>query len=114
MIDVAPERFAELVGEALDGIPAELGQLMENVVVTIDDDSPPGGLYGRYEGVPLTNRAAYGGLVMPDKITIFRQTICASAHSLQGVVAQVRKTVLHEVAHHFGIDDDRLTELGWA
>jgi predicted Zn-dependent protease with MMP-like domain len=86
---------------------------MENVAVVVDDDSPPGRLFGRYEGVPLTRRANYGGLALPDKITIFRQTICALANTEQAVVAQVRKTVLHEVAHHFGIDDRRLTELGW-
>ena len=114
MIDVPPERFAELVADALDSIPADLGSLMDNVNVFVDDDSPPGGLLGLYRGVPLTARDNYGGLAMPDTITIYRQSICASASSEEDVVDQVRVTVIHEVAHHFGIDDDRLEELGWA
>ena len=111
---VGPERFAELVGDALDALPAELGRLMENVAVVVDDQSPPGGLFGLYEGVPLTERADYGGLVMPDRITVFRRAICAACRTEAEVVDQVRVTVVHEVAHHFGIDDPRLSELGWA
>ncbi|MDQ1374992.1 MAG: hypothetical protein QOJ09_2330 [Actinomycetota bacterium] len=114
MVDVAPERFADLVTEALDGIPPELGRLMDNVAVFIDDDSPPRGLFGRYEGIPLTRREAYGGLAMPDRITIFRRQICAACRDEAEVRRQVLVTVVHEVAHHFGIDDARLTELGWA
>lgn len=116
MIDVAPERFAELVAEALDSIPDELGRLMDNVNVFVDDDSPPGRLFGLYQGVPLTRREAYGagGLVMPDRITVFRRTICATCRTEEQVRDQVRVTVIHEVAHHFGIDDARLDELGWS
>ncbi|HEX7168360.1 MAG TPA: metallopeptidase family protein [Acidimicrobiales bacterium] len=115
MIDVEPERFAELVAEALDGIPEELGKMMDNVGVFVDDRSPPGRLFGLYEGVPLTARDTYGvGMVMPDRITIFRRAICASCRTEDEVRDQVRVTVVHEVAHHFGIDDDRLDELGWA
>ena len=113
MVEVGPERFAELVADALDGIPDELGRLMDNVNVFVDDHSPPGRLFGYYEGVPLTRREAYGGMVMPDKITIYRQTICAACRTEAEVVHQVQVTVVHEVAHHFGIDDERLTELGW-
>ena len=112
MIDVDPERFRELVAEALDGIPPELGELMENVNVFVDDHTM-GDLYGLYEGIPLTAREQYGGLAMPDKITIFRRTICASCRSEDELREQVRITVIHEVAHHFGIDDHRLSELGW-
>jgi predicted Zn-dependent protease with MMP-like domain len=115
VVDVNPERFGELVADALDAIPEELGRYIDNVAVFVDDQSPPGGLYGLYEGVPLTRREAYGsgGMVMPDRITIFRRTICRDASSEADVVAQVTKTVVHEVAHHFGIDDARLTELGY-
>jgi predicted Zn-dependent protease with MMP-like domain len=113
VVAVEPERFAELVADALDGIPEDLGRMMDNVNVFVDDASPPGRLYGYYEGIPLTHREAYGGMVMPDRITIFRQTICASCRSEDEVVHQVRVTVVHEIAHHFGIDDARLTELGW-
>lgn len=113
MVDVPPERFAVLVADALDGIPEELGKLMDNVNVFVDDTSPPGRLLGYYEGIPLTRRDDYGGLALPDRITIFRQAICASCRDEDEVTEQVRVTVIHEVAHHFGIDDDRLTELGW-
>ena len=113
MVELSPEQFAELVAEALDGIPAELSGLMDNVVVMVDDDSPPGRLLGLYHGIPLTQRGEYGGMAMPDRITIFRQTICASCDTDAEVVDQVRTTVLHEVAHHFGISDERLDELGW-
>ncbi|MDP9388709.1 MAG: metallopeptidase family protein [Actinomycetota bacterium] len=114
MIDVAPERFAELVAEALDGLPPDLGRLMDNVAVVVDDVSPPGSLLGLYEGIPLTERYEYGGLALPDRITIFRRAICAAADGEDEVVEQVRITVVHEVAHHFGIDDDRLDALGWS
>ena len=114
MVDVPPDRFAELVAEALDSIPPDLGALMDNVNVFVDDDSPPSGLLGLYRGVPLTSRENYGGMAMPDTITIYRRSICAACATEQAVVDQVRVTVIHEVAHHFGIDDDRLDELGWA
>ena len=113
MVDVSPERFAELVADALDGIPDELGRYMDNVNVFVNDHSPPGRLFGYYEGIPLTNREQYGGMAMPDKITIYRQTICAACRTEEEVVEQVKVTVVHEVAHHFGISDGRLTELGW-
>lgn len=115
MIELSTERFEELVTEALDSIPEELGARMENVGVFVDDQSPPGNLYGLYVGVPLTRRDNYGiGMVMPDRITIYKQTICAACRTEDQVRSQVRVTVIHEVAHHFGIDDDRLEELGWA
>ncbi len=113
MVDVTTERFEELVGDALDSIPAELGRYMDNVAVFVNDRAPAGGLYGLYEGIPLTRREAYGGLVMPDRITIFLRTICRDSATEADVVEQVRKTVVHEIAHHFGIDDDRLRQLGY-
>ena len=116
VIEVDPDRFDQLVGDALDGIPDELAGLMDNVAVVVEDGVPHGGLLGRYEGVPLTERDAWygaGGLTMPDRITIFRRPICAICSTEDEVVEQVKVTVVHEVAHHFGIDDHRLTELGW-
>ncbi|HET7488929.1 MAG TPA: metallopeptidase family protein [Acidimicrobiales bacterium] len=113
MIDVPPERFADLVGGALDGLPEELGRLMENVAVVVDDVSPPKGLLGLYQGIPLTDRWDYAG-VLPDRITIYRRAICSVCDDEDEVVDQVRVTVVHEVAHHFGISDERLDELGWA
>ena len=113
VIDVSAERFEQLVADALDGIPDELGRLMDNVVVQVRDRSPAGVL-GLYQGIPLTERAQYGGMAMPDRITIFRLPILELAGDEDEVVHQVRVTVVHEVAHHFGISDDRLGELGWA
>ena len=110
---MVPE-FEELVRDALDGIPADLGAAMENVAVVVDDDSPPGRLLGLYQGVPLTGRGSSYSASMPDRITIYMATICRACRTRQEVVDLVRKTVIHEVGHHFGIDDDRLKELGWA
>ena len=114
MVDVDPERFEALVAAALDEIPAALGRHMDNVVVQIRDQARDRGLLGLYAGIPLTEREAYGGLAMPDRITIYRLAICARCRDEAEVVEQVRITVVHEVAHHFGIDDERLEELGWA
>jgi predicted Zn-dependent protease with MMP-like domain len=110
--EVGAERFEQLVGEALDGLPSELGRRMRNVAVVVEDQARPG-LLGLYEGVPLTKRGrSYSGY-LPDRITIYRLPICAICTTEEEVVEQVRITVVHEVAHHFGINDARLTELGW-
>jgi predicted Zn-dependent protease with MMP-like domain len=117
VIDVPPDRFDELVGEALDGIPEELARLVDNVAVVVEDGADDGPLFGRYEGVPLTERNHWygrGGMTMPDQVTIFRLPICAACDSEDQVVEEVRITVVHEIAHHFGIDDERLEALGWA
>lgn len=116
--------FEELVVEALDGLPPSLLELMDNVEVTIAPFPTRsqlrsvgirrGTLLGLYEGVPLTQRSSSGYfLVVPDKITIFQGPIEEMCSSREEIVEQVRRTVIHEVAHHFGIDDDRLRELGW-
>jgi len=113
VVEVPPERFEQLVGDALDSLPTELGELMENVAVMVADGTNPN-LLGLYQGVPLTARTdAYGLMAMPDRITIFRRAICAHCRDEADVVRQVRVTVVHEVGHHFGIDDARLHELGW-
>ena len=114
-VDMSRERFEELVGEALDEVPTELMSVMDNVVILVEDAPPDGGdeLLGLYEGHALTSRGwDYAG-VLPDRITIYRREICANCRTEEEVADQVRRTVVHEVAHHFGIDDDRLTELGW-
>jgi len=113
MVDVDPERFEELVAEALDGIPGELGRMMDNVAVFVRDSSGDPHLLGLYEGIPLTHREEYGGFAMPDRITIYRLPILSRCRTEAEVVQQVRITVVHEVGHHFGISDDRLEELGW-
>ncbi|MGH9244354.1 MAG: metallopeptidase family protein [Acidimicrobiales bacterium] len=115
MVHVSPERFEELVADALDSLPPELAVRMDNVALFIEDRARQRGLLGRYEGIPLTRRdRSYAGMVMPDRITIFREAILDVCASEDEVVEQVRITVVHEVAHHFGIGDRRLHELGWA
>jgi predicted Zn-dependent protease with MMP-like domain len=113
MVEVDPEWFEAMVSEALDGIPVELGQLMSNVAVTVQHDFGPAGLLGLYQGVPLTRRSRFYAGALPDRITIYRHAICAICSSETEVVEQVRRTVIHEVGHHFGIGDARLRELGW-
>jgi predicted Zn-dependent protease with MMP-like domain len=113
VIEVDPERFEEMVASALDGLPEEFGRLMSNVAVTVEHGAGPPGLLGLYQGIPLTSRTtAYAG-VLPDRITIYQQAICAICRTEQEVAVEVRRTVIHEIAHHFGIDDARLDELGW-
>lgn len=116
MIDVSEERFDELVAEALDSIPDDLARQMDNVAVFVEETSGSNNLLGLYQGIPLTARTpgGYGGMIMPDRITIYRRPILLRCRSEAEVVHQVRVTVIHEVGHHFGIDDDRLHELGWA
>jgi predicted Zn-dependent protease with MMP-like domain len=115
VIDVPAGRFEELVADALDEIPEALADLVDNVVVVVEEGRDDGELLGRYDGVPLTERGNwYGeGIAMPDRVTIFRRPICALATDEEEVVHQVTITVVHELAHHFGISDDRLEELGW-
>jgi predicted Zn-dependent protease with MMP-like domain len=113
MIEVDPDRFEEMVAEALDGLPEELGRLMRNVAVTVEHGPGPRGLLGLYQGVPLTARTTQYAGVLPDRITIFRLAICRICNTEDEVRDQVRRTVIHEIAHHFGIDDPRLRELGW-
>jgi predicted Zn-dependent protease with MMP-like domain len=113
VVQVALERFEEMVEQALDGLPPELGRLMRNVAVTIEPDGGPPGLLGLYEGVPLTARTSDYSAVLPDRITIFRPAICAICATEADVIIEVRRTVVHEIGHHFGIDDHRLHELGW-
>lgn len=113
MIDIPRERFEELVADALDGIPEELGSYMDNVAVFVVDRPPEPNLLGLYQGVPLTARGTSYSGTMPDRISIYRRTICAICNTEEQVVEQVRRTVIHEVAHHFGISDPRLRELGW-
>ena len=109
------DRFEELVGDALDGIPDEIAMLITNVVVLVEDDAPPEDptLLGLYDGVALPDRIAnHTGL--PDRIFIYRKPLLDMCEDLDDLTEEVRITVVHEVAHHFGIDDDRLHDLGYA
>lgn len=113
MVEIERSRFEEMVGEALDGLPPELGRMMRNVAVTVEHDYDDPRLLGLYQGVPLTSRTSNYAGVLPDRITIYRRAICAISDNDAEVIDQVRRTVVHEVGHHFGIEDDRLHELGW-
>lgn len=113
MIYVDPERFEDLVASALDSLPEQLGAMMRNVAVTVEHNPGPRGLLGLYQGIPLTSRTSNYAGVLPDRITIYRHAICAICWTEAEVAEQVRKTVVHEVGHHFGISDERLEELGW-
>jgi predicted Zn-dependent protease with MMP-like domain len=113
MVDISVEKFEEMVALALDGIPSDLGAAMENVAVMVDSDTPAGRLLGLYEGIPLTSRGSHYSATTPDRITIYMAAICRSCQTEPEVVEAVRRVVIHEIGHHFGIDDKRLEELGW-
>ncbi len=106
------ERFESFVQEAIDSIPDEFAGRVENVAFLVEADSEHGNLLGLYEGTPATKRWRYQG-AMPDRITIFKDPICAMCRTEDEVREQVRATVVHEVGHYFGLGDDRLRELGW-
>lgn len=109
------EKFYSLADRAFECLPQELSSRIDNLEITIDDESEEVGLLGLYEGVPLTDRGMdYFGM-LPDRITLFTRAIEEAAEEDGLTIYEViRTTLLHEIAHHFGIDDDRLDELGWA
>jgi predicted Zn-dependent protease with MMP-like domain len=110
---VSPERFEELVAEALDGLPQWVRDRLDNVDVLVEARPPPDmpGLLGLYEGVPLTSRGrGYWGH-LPDRITLFRSTLARGLRSQEQLRERIQHTVVHEVAHFFGISDDRLREI---
>ncbi|MGS2807871.1 metallopeptidase family protein [Nocardia sp. MW-W600-9] len=111
---MSPERFEELVGDALDLIPPELAGAIDNVVVLVEarNDEEPS-LLGLYHGIALTERDSYYAGSLPDTVTIYREAILDICTTADEVVEEVAITVIHEIAHYFGIDDDRLHELGW-
>jgi predicted Zn-dependent protease with MMP-like domain len=110
---IGEEQFEELVGDALDSLPDGIVSLLDNVVILIEDEHPDEELLGLYEGIPHIDRDDYGGLALPDRITLYRKTLCDYAEDADALNDDVLVTIVHELAHHFGIDDDRLHELGW-
>ena len=122
MTEEAPrDWFEQLVVEALDSLPEDVAEMISNVDVVVEEEPnpadlanlPPGHtLLGLYHGVPLTRRGVYDR-AMPDKISIYKGPIARLARTPDRIRAQVRRTVLHEIGHHFGIDEQRLHELGW-
>jgi predicted Zn-dependent protease with MMP-like domain len=115
-MEVSDEEFERLVAEALDGIPAELSALMDNVVVLLEPEPPANDpdLLGLYDGIPLTERDSSYTFLPPDRIFVYRGPLLRMCESAEELVEEVRITVVHEIAHHFGIDDGELHDLGYA
>ena len=124
MIDVPPEEFEQLVASALDSLPEPFASRLDNVQVTVADEpsaeelerarvGPGSTLFGLYQGIPQTQRNSSYSWVLPDKITIYRGPLLRASLTPDDVRKQVRTVVIHEIAHHFGISDERLDELGW-
>ena len=116
-VEMDRDAFERLVDEAIDTIPEEIAALADNVVVLVEDEPPEGeprDLLGLYDGVALTERGTEYGGVLPDRIFVFRLPLLAMCEDLDELVDEVRITAVHEVAHHFGIDDAALHELGYA
>ena len=121
---VSRKRFGTLVAEALDGLPAAIQEAMSNIDVVIEEWPserqygelglpPEEWLFGLYEGTPLIDRGITADPLMPDKITIFKGLLEEACESDEQFTEEIRRTVVHEIAHHFGIDEDRLAELGY-
>ncbi|MEU5307669.1 metallopeptidase family protein [Streptomyces sp. NPDC021562] len=115
MLEMTREAFEELVSEALDRIPPELTRVMDNVAVFVEDEPPADDpeLLGLYEGTPLTDRGEWYAGVLPDRVSIYMGSTLRFCETPEDVVHEVAVTVIHEIAHHFGINDERLHELGW-
>lgn len=112
MFEVSTQQFEEFVSDALDSIPPEFASRIDNVAFLVEDDAADGNLYGLYQGVPLTRRHNMSGS-MPDRITIFQNAICRSCYTEEQVRELVRETVVHELGHYFGMDDEKLRGLGY-
>ncbi|MDX1619597.1 MAG: metallopeptidase family protein [Nitriliruptorales bacterium] len=108
------DRFDRLVDDAMSQVPAALLAQVDNVAIVVEDVPPPGEgvLLGLYEGVPRTDRG-FDAPLLPDRITLFRRPLELRARSKEELKTVIAETIIHEIAHHFGIDDDRLDDLGW-
>lgn len=116
MVRIPDDDFERMVGDVFDSLPEDMVGPLENVAILIEDQ-PPGArprLFGLYSGRPLTGRSVYGFGELPDRITLFRNNLEASAASEDDLRARVRLTLVHEIGHYFGLSDQRLGELGWA
>jgi len=110
---VSPQEFEGLVADALDTLPEQLARHFDNVVVVVEDENAEDPeILGLYDGVALTERTHYTG-ALPDRISLYRIPLCLMAEDLDHLVEEIAITVVHEFAHHMGIDDDRLHQLGW-
>ncbi len=125
-MQVSDQEFEQIAADAMDALPSRLFELLENIAVIVQDEPTPeqcatgGDLLGLYEGRgysgpgPLLPGYMAGPVAMPDRILLFRNALCAVSNDEEELFRNVYETLVHEFAHHFGIDDDRLDELGWA
>jgi predicted Zn-dependent protease with MMP-like domain len=115
MVEMDADAFEQLVGDELDELPEEMVDGLDNVVIVVEDRPEDGtlDLLGLYDGVALTERGQYGFGEMPDRITIYREPLLAMVETLDELRDQVHVTLVHEIAHYYGIDDEKLHELGW-
>lgn len=113
-VEMSREEFEDLVDRAMESVPEEFWDMVDNLAVIVEDDPPADqpGLLGLYEGVPLTERGDYAG-VLPDRVFVYRNPTLRICETPEQVAEEVEVTVVHEIAHFFGIDDERLEELGW-
>ena len=112
---ISDAEFDEAVSEALDQVPAQFLDLLDNVVILVEDepDGPDKDLLGLYEGIPLSERDSFYGVVLPDRIFIYRGPLKRLCDDVDDLIEEIGVTVVHEIAHFFGIEDDHLEELGW-
>jgi predicted Zn-dependent protease with MMP-like domain len=114
-LELSAAAFERIVEEELDGLPDEIVEGLQNVAFVIEDAPAHGeDLFGRYDGVDLTRRGRYGFGELPDRIVVFRRAHLDSAHTVDQLRDEVRTTLVHEIGHYYGIDDERLHTLGWA
>jgi len=113
-VEMRAEEFEELVTEVLDALPDEMVEGLDNVVFLVEDAHPEEDLLGLYEGVAITDRGQYGFGELPDRIMVYRLPHVESSESFDELRAEVRTTIVHEIAHYYGIDDEQLHALGWA
>lgn len=112
-MEVPLARFEDMLADAYERLPDWVREAAHNVAIVVEEAPEESGLLGLYEGIPLTD-GPDDVPSLPARITLYRSTICAACHSMDEVEDEIEITLIHEVAHHLGIDDDRLDELGWA
>ena len=110
---MSPAEFEALIAEALDGIPDEFARYLENVSVVVEDEPDEEGLYGLYQGIPLSERSHDFAAALPDRISIYRGPLVRDFRSRAQIRRQIRLTVVHEIAHFFGLDERRIRRLGY-
>ena len=114
MVNVDRDEFERLVVQGLDALPDQMVEGLDNVIFVVEDRPESEDILGLYDGVALTERGDYGYGELPDRIVIYREPLLEHCESLDELVQEIHVTLVHEIAHYFGIDDDRLHELGWA